>query len=227
MRVILFGATGMIGQGVLRECLLDPRVTRVLSIGRASSGRKHEKLEDLVHADLFDYSGIAERLAGYDACFFCLGITSAGMSEAAYTRVTYNLSVSAGLALLRASPRLRLCFISGAGADSSETGRVMWARVKGRAENALLAMPFTQVTIFRPGIIEPLHGITSRTASYRLLYALLAPLVPVVHALAPAQITTTESIGRAMLQVALAGSAKRVLTNADINAAAAALPAPG
>jgi uncharacterized protein YbjT (DUF2867 family) len=226
MRVILFGATGMIGQGVLRECLLDSRVSRVLSIGRAASGKKHEKLEDLVVADLYDYSAVAAKLSGYDACFFCLGITSAGMSEAEYTRITFDLSLAAASALVRANPRMRMCFISGAGADSSERGRTMWARVKGRAENALLAMPFEQVTIFRPGIIQPLHGIRSRTFSYRLLYAVLSPLIPVVHALAPGQITTTERIGRAMLQVARVGSAKRVLTNADINAAAAAYEAP-
>ena len=225
MRVILFGATGMIGQGVLRECLLDSRVSRVLAIGRAASGKKHEKLEDLVVADLYDYSAVATKLAGVDACFFCLGVTSAGMSEAEYTRITLDLSLAAAAALLRANPGMRMNFISGAGADSSEEGRTMWARVKGRAENALLAMPFEQVTIFRPGIIQPLHGITSRTFSYRVLYSALAPLIPVVHALAPGQITTTERIGRAMIRVALAGSAKRVLLNADINAAAAALPA--
>ena len=147
------------------------------------------------------------------------------MSEAEYTRITLDLSLAAAAALLRANPGMRMNFISGAGADSSEKGRTMWARVKGRAENALLAMPFEQVTIFRPGIIQPLHGITSRTFSYRVLYSALAPLIPVVHALAPGQITTTERIGRAMIRVALAGSAKRVLLNADINAAAAALPA--
>jgi uncharacterized protein YbjT (DUF2867 family) len=227
VRVILFGATGMIGQGVLRECLLDSRVTRVFAIGRASCGKKHEKLEEVVVADLFDLSRVADRLVGFDACFYCLGVSSSGMTEAAYARITVDLTLAVASALLRANPGMRVCFISGAGADGSEKSRTMWARVKGRAENALLAMPFGEVTVFRPGVIQPLHGITSRTRSYRVLYAALAPLMPVLHAIAPSQLTTTERIGRAMLHVALAGSSKRVLESADINAAAAALaPTP-
>jgi uncharacterized protein YbjT (DUF2867 family) len=226
VRVILFGATGMIGQGVLRECLLDPRVARVLVIGRASCGKKHGKLEEAVVADLFDLSAVAERLVGFDACFYCLGVSSGGMSEAAYTRITLDLTLAVAAALLRANPRMRVCFISGAGADGSEKSRTMWARVKGRAENALLAMPFGEVTVFRPGVIQPLHGITSRTLSYRVLYAVLGPLMPVLRTAAPRLVTTTEQIGRAMLRVALAGSAKRVLESADINSAAAALAPP-
>lgn len=221
MRVILFGATGMIGQGVLRECLLDSRVTRVLAVGRAASGKTHAKLEDLVLRDLTNYSAVMERLAGFDACFFCLGVSSAGLGEAEYRAITVDLTLAAANALLRASPRLRFNFISGAGSDSSEKGRTMWARTKGRAENALLALPFTEVTIFRPGVIQPLHGITSRTAAYRVLYTVLAPLVPLIKALAPGLITTTERVGRAMINVAAHGSAKRILESADINAAAA------
>ena len=222
MRVVLFGATGMLGQGVLRECLLDARVTRVLSVGRAPSGRTHAKLEDLVLRDLGDYTAVEERLRGFDACFYCLGISSAGLAEAEYRGITVDLTLAAANALLRTNPRLRFNFISGAGADGTERGRTMWARVKGRAENALLAMPFEQVTIFRPGIIQPLHGITSRTASYRVLYKVFAPLFPVIDAIAPGRVTTTERVGRAMLHVAAAGSAKRILDTPDINAAAAA-----
>jgi uncharacterized protein YbjT (DUF2867 family) len=226
MRVILFGATGMIGQGVLRECLLDARVTCVLAVGRASCGMRHAKLEEILVADLFDLSSVAERLVGFAACFYCLGVSSGGMSEAAYTRITLDLTIAVAAVLLRANPRMRFCFISGAGADGAEQSRTMWARVKGRAENALLAMPFGEVTVFRPGVIQPLHGITSRTLSYRVLYAALRPLMPVLRTAAPRLVTTTERIGRAMLHVAFAGSTKRVLETADINAAAEALSPP-
>jgi uncharacterized protein YbjT (DUF2867 family) len=221
MRVALFGATGMIGQGVLRECLRDPRVWRVLAIGRSRSAVTHEKLEQLVLCDMLDYAPIASRLAGVDACFYCLGITSAGLGEAEYRRITVDYTVAAAEALLKASPRVRMCFVSGTGADSSEQSRTMWARVKGRAENALLALPFDEVTIFRPGIVRPLHGITSRTAWTRATYTLLGPLLPIVERLAPGSVTTTERIGRAMIHVADRGSKKRILENADINAIAA------
>jgi len=211
----------MIGQGVLRECLLDARVTRMLSVGRSPSGRTHEKLEDLVLADLFDYGAVEERLTGYDACFFCLGVTSAGMSEAEYTRITYELTMAAANTLLRLQPRLVFNFISGAGADSSEQGRSMWARVKGRTENALLALPLGAVTVLRPGLIRPLHGIRSRTRSYRLLYAVMAPVMPLLEAIAPGSVTTTERVGRAMIRVALEGAPRPVLETADINSLAA------
>lgn len=207
----------MIGQGVLRECLLDARVTRVLSVGRSPSGKTHEKLEDLVLTDLFHYAAVEEQLTGYDVCFFCLGVTSAGMSEADYTRITYELTLAAAQTLLRRNPRLVFEFISGAGADSTEQGRSMWARVKGRAENALLALPFRAVTVFRPGLIRPLHGITSRTRSYRLLYAVMAPVMPLLEALVPGSVTTTERVGRAMIRVALGGAPKPVLETADLN----------
>lgn len=226
MRVILFGATGMIGRGVLRECLLDPRVTQVLAVGRAATGARSAKLEELVVADLFEAAALEARFAAAGACFYCLGVSSGGMREDAYTRITYDLSLAVASALSRANPRMRLCFVSGAGADASGASRAMWARVKGRAENALLALPFAEVTIFRPGLIRPLHGITSRTAAYRALYTILAPLWPVIERAAPARVTTTERIGRAMLHVALAGSPRRVLETADINAASAALSSP-
>jgi uncharacterized protein YbjT (DUF2867 family) len=214
----------MIGSGVLRECLLDPRVAGVLAVGRSACGVKSAKLDEIVLPDLFQSSGVAERLAGLDACFYCLGISSAGVGEAAYTRVTLDLTREIARVLLFASPGVRMCFVSGAGADASERSRTMWRRVKGRAENAVLALPFAQATVFRPGIIQPLHGITSRTRAYRALYTAFSPLWPLLHALAPAHVTTTERIGRAMLQVALAGSTQRVLETREINAAASALP---
>ena len=222
MKVIVFGATGMVGQGVVRECLLDPGVERVLTVGRAATGGKHEKLRELVVKDLHDLSAVEKDLAGYDACFFCLGVASAGMSEADYTRITHDITVAAAGTLARLDPGMTFIFVSGAGADSTESGRVMWARIKGKAENAVLRMPFKASYVFRPAFIQPLHGITSRTRLYRVLYRLMSPLVPLLRALAPGKVTTTEQIGRAMLNVARRGAPKRVLESADISAAASA-----
>jgi len=188
MKVIVFGATGMVGQGVLRACLLDPRVTQVTAVGRAPVGQKHDKLADLVHANLHDYSAMQSRLAGFDACFFCLGVSSAGMDEAAYTRITYDLTLAAAKALLAANTGMTFIYVSGASTDSSEKGRAMWARVKGRTENALLAMGFKTAYMFRPGAIQPMHGIKSRTTMYRVFYAVMWPLMPLLRALEVADV---------------------------------------
>ena len=217
MKVVLFGATGMIGQGVLRECLLDPRISEVRSVLRHPTGQQHPKLVEIAHQDFFDYAGLEDRLSGLDACFFCLGVTSAGLGEAAYSRVTCDLTLAAATFLARHNPGLTFCYISGAGADTTERGRVMWARVKGRTENALLKIPFRSVYLFRPGAIQPLHGIRSRTRIYRILYALLAPVLPLLKRLAPDSLTTTERLGQAMIQAGLWGAPKTVLENADIN----------
>jgi uncharacterized protein YbjT (DUF2867 family) len=158
VNVVLFGATGMVGQGVLRECLQDPSVERVLAIGRSAAGQRHDKLRELVVRDFADFSSIERDLSGYDACFFCLGITSAGMSEADYRRVTYDIAMAAARALVKLNPGMTFIFVSGAGADSSEKGRVMWARVKGQTENALLALPFKGVYVFRPAAISRCMG---------------------------------------------------------------------
>jgi uncharacterized protein YbjT (DUF2867 family) len=160
MKVIIFGATGMVGQGVLRECLLDPDVRRVLSIGRSATGQRHEKLRELIRADLLDYSAIENELRGYDACFFCLGITSLGLSEEQYRRVTYDITMAAAKALARLNPDMTFVYVTGAGTDSTEHGRTMWARVKGETENALLRLPFRAAYMFRPAAIQPLYGIT-------------------------------------------------------------------
>jgi uncharacterized protein YbjT (DUF2867 family) len=218
MRVILFGGTGMVGQGVLRECLLDPDVTTVLSVVRAPSGKSHPKLRELVHRDFFDFSNVASELSGYDACFFCLGATSAGKSEAEYTRITYDITVAAAEPLAHLNPGMTFVFVSGAGTDSTEKGRTMWARVKGRAENALFRLPFKAVYAFRPGLIQAMHGIESRTALYRIPYRILSPIVPWLRRRFPQAITTTEQIGRAMLVVAKRGAPKQILESADINA---------
>jgi uncharacterized protein YbjT (DUF2867 family) len=218
MKVILFGATGMVGQGVLRECLLDPDVERVLAVGRAPTGKTHVKLRELLHPDLHDLSPLEADLAGNDACFFCLGVSSAGMNEQAYTRVTYDLTMAVAGSLVKIGPGMTFVYVSGAGTDSSEAGRTMWARVKGRTENALLGLPFKAEYMFRPAFIQPMHGIVSRTRLYRILYAVVGPLYPIWRTLFPRYVTTTEKVGRAMIRAAKHGAPKQVLENADINA---------
>jgi uncharacterized protein YbjT (DUF2867 family) len=218
MNVLLFGATGMVGKGVLRECLLDPGVERVTAIGRSGSGVSDPKLRDLLHGDMWSYSAVEKELTGLDACFFCLGVTSAGMKEADYERVTYGIAVAAAETLARLNPQMTFVLVSGAGSDSSEKGRVMWARIKGKTENAILRLPFKGAYVFRPGVIQPLHGIRSRTAIYNAGYMVLGPLIPVLRWVFPGQILTTEQIGRAMLKVARSGASKRILESKDISA---------
>jgi uncharacterized protein YbjT (DUF2867 family) len=216
MNVVLFGATGMVGQGALRECLLDPGVERVATVGRRPTGRHHEKLRDVVVPDVADLSAVEGELMGFDACLFCLGVTSAGLSEAEYTRLTHDLAVSIARTLLRLNPALTFVFVSGAGADSTERGRVMWARVKGKAENAVLGMGFRAAYVFRPAAIIPLHGITSRTRWIRVAVTGLRPLFPLLKAVFPNHVTTTEQLGRAMLKVARDGFPKTVIEARDI-----------
>jgi len=217
MNAILFGGTGMVGQGVLRECLLDPDVMYVVSVVRAPTGQRHPKLRELVHSNFLDFSAIESELSGFDAAFFCLGVTSAGKSEQQYARVTYDITMAAAEPLARLNPEMTFVFVSGAGTDSTETGRVMWARVKGKAENALSRLPFKAAYMFRPGVIQPLHGIQSRTALYRIPYLILRPLIPWLRRKFPRYVTTTEQLGRAMIGVAKHGAAKRVLESEDIN----------
>jgi uncharacterized protein YbjT (DUF2867 family) len=218
MNVLIFGATGMVGQGVLRECLLDPGVQLVTTVGRTATGVRHQKLREIVHKDSWDYASIEKDLSGFDACFFCLGVTSAGMKEADYERVTYGITMAAADCLSRLNPQMTFVYVSGAGTDSSERGRVMWARVKGKTENALLRLPFQAAYMFRPGAIQPLHGVRSRTASYRLLYNLTKPMLPLLQWAFPDFILTTEQIGRAMLAVTRNGAPRRILESKDINA---------
>jgi len=221
MKVVLFGATGMIGQGVLRECLLSPDVQLVQTIGRSAvDDREHQKLREIVRQDLFDYSNMAADLTGFDACFFCLGVSSAGMQEEDYERVTYGITLAAAKTLVQLNPDMTFIYVSGMGTDSTEQGRVMWARVKGKTENALLRLPFKAVYLFRPAFIQPLHGIKSRTKIYRMMYALSAPFLPVLNAIFPNYLTTTEKIGRAMINVSMRGYPKQILEARDINRAA-------
>ena len=217
MKVILFGATGMVGQGVLRECLLDPDVEQIISIVRTATGRREPKLRELVHNDFFDFSRVENDLAGYDACFFCLGVFSAGMNEADYRRVTYDIALSAARTLARINPAMTFIYVSGMGTDSSENGSSMWARVKGKTENDLLGLRFKAAYMFRPAAIVPLHGIKSKTKLYQFFYTVLGPVLPVMYKAFPQYVTTSEQLGRAMLTVAKRGAPKSVLENPDIN----------
>jgi len=219
MKAILFGARGMVGQGVLRECLLDASVERVLSINRSPTGQQNAKLTEIVHKDFFAFIGIESHITGYDACFYCAGPSAAGMTEDAYFHATYDMTLAAAQTLVRLNPMMTFIYISGAGTDSTEKGRTMWARVKGKTENALLRLPFKAAYMFRPGIIQPLHGIQSRTSGYRIFYAVTKPLLPVLRWRFPQYVTTTELLGRAMIRVAQSGYPKRILETRDINQA--------
>jgi uncharacterized protein YbjT (DUF2867 family) len=215
MKAILFGATGMIGQGVLRECLLDPEVESVVAVVRRPTGKRHEKLREIVPSDFFDFSSLEGDLSGFDACFFCLGVSSAGMSEAEYRRVTYDVTMAAARVLAKWNPGMTFLYMSGAGADSTESGRAMWARVKGATENALRRLPFKAAYVLRPAYIQPLDGIVSRTKWTRLLYAVMGPLYPLWKTSFPKHVTTTEELARAMIRVAKRGASKPILESAD------------
>ena len=208
----------MVGQGVLRECLLDPQVADVVAIGRSATGTTHAKLRDVVRSDLTAYGDLEAALSGLDACFFCLGVASATVGEAEYERITYGITLAAAEFLARTSPQMTFVYVSGAGTDSSEKGRLRWARVKGRTENALLRLPFRGAYMFRPGLIQPVHGVVSKTALYRAFYAVAAPVMPLLLRALPNYILTTEEVGRAMLKVVREGYAKRVLESRDIRA---------
>jgi uncharacterized protein YbjT (DUF2867 family) len=216
MNVLLFGATGMVGQGVLRECLSDPGVKAVVTVGRTATGQRHQKLKEVVSPNLMDLSKFTSQLTGFDACLFCLGVSALGMTEEQYSKVTYDLTLSVARTLGRLNPNMTFIYVSGQGTDSTERGRVMWARVKGKTENALLALPI-KTYMFRPGAIIPLHGIRSRTRWYNAMYAVARPLFPVLKRVFPNSVTTTEQLGKAMIAVARSGSSVRVLETPDIN----------
>jgi uncharacterized protein YbjT (DUF2867 family) len=217
VKVLLFGGSGMVGQGVLLECLRDPKVERVVSVGRSGVSQRADKLEQLLVPDLTDLSGVENRLSGFDAAFFCLGVSSAGMSEAEYRRVTFDLTLAVANVLVRLNPGMTFVYVSGAGTDSTEHGRSMWARVKGQTENALLHLPFRAAFMFRPGVIEAKGGIRSRSRFYRVLYAVLFPVVWVVETVAPNSVTTTEKVGRAMIRVAVDGAPRPLVGTGEIN----------
>ncbi|NGX99849.1 MAG: NAD-dependent epimerase/dehydratase family protein [Candidatus Afipia apatlaquensis] len=221
MRVLVFGATGMVGQGVLIECLRDPDVTEMLTVGRSATGQQHTKLRELVHKDFLDFSAIEKDITGYDACFFCLGVSSIGMDAERYRHLTYDITLAAARPLARLNPGMTFVYVTGAGTDSTEQGRVMWARVKGKTENDLLKLPFRAAYMFRPGAIQPLHGVRSKTAWVQALYVMTGPLLNFLHQVAPKYVTTTEELGRAMLSVAKRGYPRPILEMDDIHKAGA------
>jgi uncharacterized protein YbjT (DUF2867 family) len=218
MKVILFGATGMVGQGVLRECLLDPAVESVLAVGRSPTGQQNAKLREIVHDNFLDFSTIESRLAGFDACFFCLGVSSIGMSEQRYRHLTYDITLAAANMLARLNPDMVFVYVTGRGTDATEQGPLMWARVKGKTENDLLKLPFKAAYMFRPAGIQPLHGVRSKTAWVQAIYVVAAsPLLTLLARTAPNYMTTTEQVGRAMIKVARDGYPRPVLESRDIN----------
>ena len=223
MRIVLFGATGMVGGGVLLECLAAPDVEQVVAVGRAAVPMQHPKLEQVVHADLFDLATVESQLQPFDACCFCLGVSSFAMGEADYRRLTYDLTLGIAHVLARLNRAMTFVYVSGAHTDSSEQGKTMWARVKGRTENSLQRLPFKAVYLFRPGAIQPVKGVRSKTRTYRFLYALLGPMLAIVKLVRPNAVITSEGIGLAMLEVARHGARKTVLETADLKALVAGL----
>jgi uncharacterized protein YbjT (DUF2867 family) len=208
MKIILLGATGMVGNGVLRECLLDPDVEAVLSIGRKSIQDPSPKLRELLLPDLFQLPNTSEKLDGYGACFFCMGVSSVGMSEADYQRITYDLTLAVANTLVKQNPNMTFTYVSGAGTDSSEQGKLRWARVKGATENALLRLPFKAAYMFRPGYIQPMHGARAKSKWVNLFYAIFGPLYPILKAILPNFGSSTVDIGQAMLRAAKRGAPK-------------------
>lgn len=216
MKILIFGATGMVGQGVLRQCLEASDVERVVAVGRTPLGITHDKLGEVIAPDMFALSTLREQLAGFDACFFCLGVSSVGMNEADYTRVTYDLTLSVARLLLELNPAMTFTYVSGASTDSTGQGKLMWARVKGRTENELLGLGFKGAYMFRPGIIQPMHKVRSKTALYRVIYGVATPLFGIIRKVWPRSLVTSVEIGNAMLTVARGGFPKKILEVGDI-----------
>jgi len=217
MKIIIFGSTGMIGQGVLLESLKNPEIEKVLVVNRQSCGIASPKLKELIHKDFYDLSSLTEELTGYDACLYCLGVSSVGMAEADYQKITYDLTIYIAETLLKLNKDMSFSYISGANTDSSENGKTMWARVKGKTENALLAMPFKRVYMLRPGFIEPLKGIKSKTPLYQFIYTVFKPLFFILRHFENIA-TNTEVLGKAMILVVQKGYTTKILESKDINA---------
>ncbi|HET9135424.1 MAG TPA: NAD-dependent epimerase/dehydratase family protein [Candidatus Kapabacteria bacterium] len=216
MKVIVTGVTGMVGEGVMHECLLDSSIEEVLVVGRRPSGFSHPKLKELVAPDMFDLSAIESNLSGYDACYFCLGVSSIGMSEEDYRHITYDLTMNFAKTLLSRNPAMSFCYVSGKSTDGSENGKLMWARVKGKTENDLIKLGFKQAFAFRPGIMEPTLGLKNTLKGYKFL----SWLIPILRVIYPSGISTLAAVGRAMINVTRHGYPKQVMEVADIKAAA-------
>ena len=215
-KVIITGATGMIGKGVLLECLDHEVISEVLVIGRNSMNINHPKLKELVHKDFTNFYEVRDQLSGYDACYFCLGISAAGLNEEQYKKITYDFTLSLANTLVDISPDMTFVYVSGEGTDSTEKGRMMWARVKGKTENDLLNLGFKQAFMFRPGAIIPLRGIKSRTKSYQFMYDYFMWLVKGIKVISPNSVVNTSQIGLAMINSVLRSYPKEIIKPADI-----------
>ena len=215
LKVIITGATGMIGEGVLYECLQHPEVEKVLVISRKSSGYSHPKLSEIIHKDFSDITSLSDRLAGYNACYFTLGVTALGKNEDEYTRLTYTLTLSFAKTLASLNPEMTFCYISGAGTDSSEKGRPMWARVKGKTENDLMKLPFRQVYNFRPGGIEPFLPLKPSQTYYKT-YKYLGWLFALMKVISPNFVITLKDLAAAMINASLIGYSKNILEMKDM-----------
>ena len=217
LKVIITGATGMIGKGCMLECIESFDVKSILLLGRSPVGIDNPKVKEIIVQDFFNTQEFMNALIGYDACFYCLGVTSAGMKEAEYSSITHDMTITFAKELLSHNPEIIFCYVSGAGTDSTEKGRSMWARIKGKTENDLFSLGFKQAYMFRPGYIQPKGGIRSRTTWYNAIYKTMGPLYFLLKRL-PAYVTDTEQLGKAMIYVALYGYPKKVLESKDINA---------
>ena len=223
LKVIITGATGMVGEGVLHECLKHADVEKVLVITRKPCGYSHPKLTEIVHDNFFDITSLADRLKGYNACYFCLGVTSLGKNEAEYTKLTYTLTLNFATTLATLNPGMTFCYISGAGTDSTEKGRTMWARVKGKTENDLMKLSFKQVYNFRPfGIIPFLPLKPSQT--YYKTYKYLGWLFSLMKVIAPNYVITLKDLAAAMINSSLIGYSRNNLEVKDIKILAKATP---
>ena len=216
LKIILFGSSGMIGQGVLNECLNNDLVNSVLVVNRLACGITHPKLKEIIHLNMFDLAPSSKELTGYDACLYCLGVSSAGLGEEEYNTMTYELTLHVASVLLNLNPGMTFCYVSGAGTDSTGKGSIMWARVKGRTENELLRMPFKGAYMFRPGYIQPMKGVKSKTRLYRLMYSFFKPFYFILKHI-ESMVTDSETLGKAMIKVASQGYEKNILESSDIN----------
>lgn len=216
MKVIITGATGMVGKGVLLECLDHSEITQVLSISRKATGIAHPKLKELLHPDFSEYASVVDQLQGYDACYACMGVSAAGMKEEQYTKFTYDFTLALANELLKINPNMTFNYVSGEGTDSSEKGRSMWARVKGKTENDLLNLGFRQAFMFRPGAIIPLRGVEPSSKMYKVLINNLKWLLKLIKRIAPNAVVDTTQIGLAMINVTLKGYDKKVLRPLDM-----------
>lgn len=215
-KVVITGTTGMVGKGVLLECIDHPSIDRILIVNRNTLGMDHPKVKEVLVKDFFDLSDISAELKGYDACFFCLGITSLGQSEASYSKTTYDLTLNFAKTFIDQNEKKTFCYVSGTGTDSSEKGRTMWARIKGKTENSLLEMPFKKAYMFRPGYIQPLRDIKSKTQWYAALYLVFKPIYLILKHF-PSTATNTTNMGLAMINSLDGKYSKSILENKDIN----------